>query len=53
MMFALFMIVVLLVTGLIWLFDILVLSKKRPAGADESVLVEYARAFSPLFWWCF
>ncbi|ACT48539.1 signal peptidase I [Methylotenera mobilis] len=48
MMFALFMIVVLLVTGLIWLFDILVLSKKRPAGADEPVLVEYAKSFFPV-----
>ena len=47
-MFALFMIVVLLVTGLIWLFDILVLSKKRPAGADEPVLVEYAKSFFPV-----
>jgi len=48
MMFALFMIVVLLVTGLIWLFDILVLSKKRPPGADEPVLVEYAKSFFPV-----
>ena len=32
MMFALFMIVILLVTGFIWLLDILVLSKKRQAG---------------------
>lgn len=48
MMFALFMIVVLLVTGLIWLFDILVLSKKRAAGADEPVLVEYAKSFFPV-----
>ncbi|MDP2152505.1 MAG: signal peptidase I [Methylotenera sp.] len=48
MMFALFMIVVLLVTGLIWLFDSLVLSKKRPAGADEPVIVEYAKSFFPV-----
>lgn len=48
MMFALFMIVILLVTGLIWLFDIVVLSKKRAAGADEPILVEYAKSFFPV-----
>ena len=48
MMFALFMIVILLVTGLIWLFDILVLSKKRIAGANEPILVEYAKSFFPV-----
>ena len=48
MMFALFMIVVLLITGLIWLFDILILSKKRAVGADEPVLVEYAKSFFPV-----
>ena len=48
MMFALFMIVILLVTGLIWLFDILVLRKNRPAGADEPILVEYAKSFFPV-----
>lgn len=48
MMFALFMIVILVVTGLIWLFDILVLRKKRPAGADEPILVEYAKSFFPV-----
>ena len=48
MMFALFMIIVLLVTGLIWLLDSLVLSKKRPAGVDEPVIVEYAKSFFPV-----
>ena len=48
MMFALFMIVILVVTGLIWLFDIIVLRKKRPAGADEPILVEYAKSFFPV-----
>ena len=48
MMFALFMIVILLVTGLIWLFDILVLSKKRAAGVNEPILVEYAKSFFPV-----
>ena len=48
MMFALFMIVILVITGLIWLFDILVLRKKRAAGADEPILVEYAKSFFPV-----
>jgi len=48
MMFALFMIVILLVTGFIWLLDILVLRKKRPAGVDEPILVEYAKSFFPV-----
>jgi len=48
MMFALFMIVILIVTGLIWLFDILVLRKNRAVGADEPILVEYAKSFFPV-----
>lgn len=48
MMFALFMIIILLVTGLIWLFDIFVLRKKRPAGVDEPIIVEYAKSFFPV-----
>jgi signal peptidase I len=48
MMFALFMIVILVITGLIWLFDILVLQKKRAAGVDEPVIVEYAKSFFPV-----
>ena len=35
MMFALFMILILLITGFIWLLDIAVLRKKRAAGAEE------------------
>jgi len=48
MMFALFMIVILIITGLIWLFDILVLQKKRAAGVAEPVIVEYAKSFFPV-----
>jgi len=48
MMFALFMIVVLIVTGFIWLLDSLVLRKKRPAGVDEPLIVEYAKSFFPV-----
>ncbi len=42
------MILILLVTGLIWLLDILVLRKKRPAGVEEPMLVEYAKSFFPV-----
>src|SRR5450830_1971777 len=48
MMFSLFMIVILVVTGLIWLFDILVLRKKRAIGENEPILVEYAKSFFPV-----
>ena len=48
MMFALFMIVILLVTGFIWLLDILVLRKSRVVGASEPIVVEYAKSFFPV-----
>ncbi|ACT51027.1 MULTISPECIES: signal peptidase I [Methylovorus] len=48
MMFALFMVVILAVTGLIWLLDILVLKKRRPAGKADPVLVEYSKSFFPV-----
>lgn len=48
MMFALFMIVILLATGLIWLVDIFWLSKKRVPHQEEPVLVEYAKSFFPV-----
>jgi signal peptidase I len=48
MMFALFMVVILAVTGLIWLLDILVLRKRRPAGKADPVLVEYSKSFFPV-----
>jgi len=48
MMFALFMIIILIVTGLIWLFDILVLRKRRPSGSEEPIIVEYAKSFFPV-----
>lgn len=48
MMFALFMIVILVLTGGIWLLDILVLRKNRTAGAQEPIVVEYAKSFFPV-----
>ncbi len=48
MMFALFMIVILAITGGIWLLDALVLSKRRNAGDSEPILVEYAKSFFPV-----
>ena len=48
MMFALFMVVVLFVTGLIWLLDIAVLRKSRAPGATDPMLVEYSKSFFPV-----
>jgi signal peptidase I len=48
MMFALFMIVILVVTGFIWLLDTLLLKRNRTADADEPIIVEYAKSFFPV-----
>ena len=47
-MFALFMILILAVTGLIWLLDSLIWRKKRAAGAADPVIVEYSKSFFPV-----
>ena len=48
MMFALFMLVVLVITGLIWLLDSLFWRKIRAAGSADPVLVEYSKSFFPV-----
>jgi len=48
MMFALFMLVILLITGLIWALDSIFWRKKRAAGSADPVLVEYSRSFFPV-----
>jgi len=48
MMFALFMLTILALTGFIWLLDILVLRKRRTAGASEPMIVEYSKSFFPV-----
>ena len=48
MMFALFMVLVLIVTGFIWLLDIAVLRKNRTPGAKDPILVEYSKSFFPV-----
>ncbi|PKO53549.1 MAG: signal peptidase I [Betaproteobacteria bacterium HGW-Betaproteobacteria-2] len=47
-MFALFMLVILAVTGLIWLLDSLFWRKKRAADSAEPVIVEYSKSFFPV-----
>ncbi len=47
-MFALIMVIVLTITGLIWLLDIFVLSKKRATNAKDPILVEYSKSFFPV-----
>ena len=48
MMFALFMLVVLALTGFIWLVDSLFWRKRRPAGSADPVVVEYSKSFFPV-----
>ncbi|MEZ0317774.1 MAG: signal peptidase I, partial [Methylophilaceae bacterium] len=48
MMFALFMLVVLVITGAIWLLDIMVLRKRRASGSPDPILVEYSKSFFPV-----
>lgn len=48
MYFALFMVVILAITGLIWLLDIFLLSKKRATDQAEPWYVEYAKSFFPV-----
>ena len=52
-MFALIMVIVLTITGLIWLLDIFVLSKKRAANAKDPILVEYSKSFFPVIFLVF
>ncbi len=48
MNFALILFVALVVTGGIWLLDVLVLKKQRGADEKEPLLVEYSRSFFPV-----
>jgi signal peptidase I len=48
MNFALILFIALVVTGGIWLLDILVLNRGRDKGAEEPLLVEYAKSFFPV-----
>lgn len=48
MMFALFMLIILTVTGLVWLLDSLFWRRKRSDGSTDPVVVEYAKSFFPV-----
>lgn len=48
MNFALILFAALVVTGAIWLIDVLFLKKQRGPAAKEPMLVEYARSFFPV-----
>lgn len=48
MMFAMFMLLALIITGLIWLLDVVFLRRKRAAGSPEPTVVEYAKSFFPV-----
>lgn len=46
--FAMFMLLLLLLTGVIWLVDRFLFEKKRTAGVAEPLVVEYAKSFFPV-----
>lgn len=46
--FALFLILLLLLTGAIWLADVILFKKRRAPDAPEPVVVDYARSFFPV-----
>ena len=48
MLFALFMLIALAITGAVWLLDIAYLRKVRPEGKAESWVVEYSKSFFPV-----
>jgi len=48
MNFPLIMLIALVVTGVIWLFEIYALKPRRAADAKEPLLVEYSKSFFPV-----
>ena len=48
MNFALILLIALLVTGGIWLLDIVYFKKQRAVGEKEPLLIEYAKSFFPV-----
>ena len=48
MIFALILMSVTGVTGLIYLLDVLYFSKKRVKGKKESIIIEYSKSFFPV-----
>lgn len=46
--FGVFMLLMVLLTGGIWLFDSLFLKKKRPAKSEDPEVLEYAKSFFPV-----
>lgn len=46
--FELILTLAVIISGLIYLVDVLVFAKKRPAGEKQPILIEYARSFFPI-----
>jgi signal peptidase I len=46
--FALILVLLAALTGVIWAFDLLLLKPQRAAGAREPIVIEYARSFFPI-----
>lgn len=51
--FPLFMILILVLTGIIWLVDYFFFQKKRPTGTADPTVVEYAKSFFPVIFLVF
>jgi signal peptidase I len=49
MNFALILVVLSLISGIVYLFDVLIWAKKRPEGKQPGYIVEYSRSFFPVF----
>jgi len=46
--FAMFMLLLIALTGGLWLLDIVLLRKKRAAGSADPIAIEYAKSFFPV-----
>jgi len=46
--FALFMVLIIVLTGVVWLLDHLIWRKTRSAGSQDPIAVEYAKSFFPV-----
>ena len=46
--FALVLVVLVFVTGILWLFDLVFLASRRSESASEPVIIEYAKSFFPV-----
>lgn len=51
MNFALLLVLLSFITGIIYLFDVLFWAKKRAPEQKPGKIIEYSRSFFPVFFW--